>query len=81
MALRFIGIDPNTGGNNCPSVWIDNSDGSIVIQGWEVTDPAELAEVSARSPILAHEKIVRLPRRMVPFLLEACGDELTDDIR
>lgn len=34
MALRFVGIDPNTGDSNCPSVWVDDRDGSIVIQGW-----------------------------------------------
>lgn len=81
MALRFVGIDPNTGGNNCPSVWVDDKDGSIVIQGWEVTDSAELAQVAARSPIPDHEKVVRIPRRMASMLMEACNAEAPHDVR
>ncbi|TKA11913.1 hypothetical protein FCI23_08810 [Actinacidiphila oryziradicis] len=78
MALRFIGIDPNTNGGNCPSVWIDEASGDLVFQGWEVTDHATLAEVGARSPIAEHERIVRLPARMRAIILEACGDGAAD---
>lgn len=81
MALRFIGIDPDTNGDNCPSVWVDDTDGSIVIQGWEVTDSAELAQVATRSPIPDHEKVVRIPRRMASLLMEACGAEAASDVR
>lgn len=73
MALRFIGIDPNTNGGNCPSVWIDETTGDLLFQGWEVTDQAILAEVADKSPIAAHEKIVRLPARMRSMIQEACG--------
>lgn len=73
MALRFIGIDPETDGNNCPSVWVDDKDGSIVIQGQEVTDPVELAEIAARSPIASNEKIIRVPERVRRILMEACS--------
>ncbi|WP_113699372.1 hypothetical protein [Nonomuraea lactucae] len=78
MALRFIGIDPNTDGNNCPSVWVDESDGSIVIQGWEVTGPEDLAQVAARSPIPDNEKVVRVPRRTAKLLMEACDGAAHD---
>ncbi|WP_084772229.1 hypothetical protein [Nonomuraea candida] len=78
MALRFIGIDPNTDGNNCPSVWVDESDGSIVIQGWEVTGQEDLAQVAARSPIPDNEKVVRVPGRMAKLLMEACGGAAHD---
>ncbi|MET8049106.1 MULTISPECIES: hypothetical protein [unclassified Streptosporangium] len=78
MALRFIGIDPGSEHGGCPSVWVDGTDGSFVIQGWEVDDPAELAEVEARSPIARNEKIVRIPARMRDLLMEACGDGGTD---
>ncbi|MEV4896012.1 hypothetical protein AB0K48_42275 [Nonomuraea sp. NPDC055795] len=74
MALRFVGIDPDTPGGNCPSVWVDEEDGSIVLQGWEVTDPAEREQVAARSPILDHERIIRIPARMRHILLEAVSD-------
>ncbi|WP_113699268.1 hypothetical protein [Nonomuraea lactucae] len=81
MALRFVGIDPDTNGDNCPSIWVDDEDGSIVIQGWEVTDTTDLAQVAARSPIPDHEKVVRVPRRMASLLMEACHASTTDDVR
>ncbi|WP_433513796.1 hypothetical protein ACQP2T_61330 [Nonomuraea sp. CA-143628] len=74
MTLRFVGIDPETPGGNCPSVWVDEVDGSIVVQGWEVTDPEERAQIATRSPILDHERIVRIPARMRHILAEACSD-------
>jgi hypothetical protein len=77
MALVFIGIDPVTPGGNCPSVWIDDQTGDMVFQGWEETDEANRAAIASRSPILDHERIVRLPARMVPIVreaVEAAGD-------
>ncbi len=71
MALRFIGIDPNTNGGNCPSVWVDEDTGDIVVQGWEETDEGNRADIAAKSPILPHERIVRLPARMRHILREA----------
>lgn len=78
MALRFIGIAPNTNGGNCPSVWVDEESGDLLFQGWEVTETAILNEVAAQSPIAAHEKIVRLPARMRAIVLEACSDGASD---
>ena len=78
MALRFVGIDPETNGANCPSVWVDEGTGDFLIQGWEVTETAILGEVATRSPIAAHEKIVRLPARMRAILQEACDDGAAD---
>jgi hypothetical protein len=71
MALRFIGIDPDTPGGNCPSVWVDDQTGDLVFQGWEETDDANRAEIASRSPILVHERIVRLPARMRPVIRQA----------
>lgn len=31
MSLRFIGIDPNTGDGESPTVWVDQDRGEIVI--------------------------------------------------
>jgi hypothetical protein len=64
VALRFIGIDPDTPGGNCPSVWVDERTGDIVVQGWEEADADNRAQIAAKSPILDHERIVRLPARM-----------------
>ncbi|WP_214413781.1 hypothetical protein [Sphaerisporangium fuscum] len=72
MALRFVGIDTGSEHGGCPSVWVDETDGSLVIQGIVVDDPAEVAEVVARSPLAPNEMIVRLPARMRGYLMEAC---------
>jgi hypothetical protein len=78
MALRFIGIDPDTASGNCPSVWVDEVSGDLLFQGWEVTDQTTLDEVAAVSPIAAHEKIVRLPARMRTIIQEASSDGAAD---
>jgi hypothetical protein len=71
MALRFIGIDPNTGGDNCPAVFVDEETADLVFTGWTVTDPQMLGEVASHSPIAGHESVVRLPARMRAIILEA----------
>lgn len=71
MTLRFIGRDANCNGSNCPSVWVDQDTGDLVLQGWEVTDAAELSAIGAVAP---NEKIVRLPAGMRSLIQEACSD-------
>lgn len=75
MSLRFIGRDPNCNGSNCPAVWLDDETGDLVLQGWEVTDAAEL---SVLGPVGPNEKIVRLPAGMRSLIQEACSDGSTD---
>jgi hypothetical protein len=45
MSLRFIGIDGTSEHGGCPSVWVDDKDGSFVIQGIMVTDPTEVGRL------------------------------------
>jgi hypothetical protein len=71
MGLRFIGVDPNTNGDHCLAVFVDEDTADLVVTGWTVTDPQILAEVAGYSPIAAHESVVRLPARMKPIVLEA----------
>lgn len=71
MALRFVGIDPVTNGNNCPAVFVDEPTTDLVITGLKVTDPQTLADVATHSPVADHEAVVRVPARMRPILLEA----------
>ena len=77
MALRFIGVDPNTPNSGSPTVWVDDADGSVVIQGWKIDD-ATMADVAATGKkwetVPDHEDIVRLPARMIPILKDAIGD-------
>jgi hypothetical protein len=74
MELRFIGIDPETGTDNCPAVFVEEDSGDLVVQGWTVTDERMLAEVAARSPIAGNESVVRLPARMKAIIKEAVSD-------
>jgi hypothetical protein len=80
MALRFIGVDPNTPNTGSPTVWVDDADGSIVVQGWKITDEATMADVRATGPVPDHETVLRLPARMAPFLKEASGGSGTSDV-
>jgi hypothetical protein len=74
MQLVFIGIDPDTNGDNCPAVFVDADTGDLLLQGWTVTDPQVLADVARHSPIADHESVVRLPARMKATILEAIND-------
>ena len=80
MALRFIGKDPGSPVNDSPTVWLDEDDGSIVLQGWKITDEATLAQVTAKGPVPDHETVLRLPSRMAPFLREVCGSDGTGGV-
>ncbi|MET9495879.1 hypothetical protein [Streptomyces sp. NPDC006552] len=77
MELRFIGIDPNTGTSESPTVWVDEERGEIVIQGWKPTPELEAAAAAFTLPghavgIPDNEAVVRVPARMATMLREAC---------
>ncbi|MGW0913260.1 hypothetical protein ACWD1Z_16150 [Streptomyces sp. NPDC002784] len=77
MPLRFIGIDPNTGDHESPTIWVDQEKQELVLQGWKA-DPALEAECAAfelpghARGIPESEAVVRIPARMVPMIREAC---------
>ncbi|HEU4421903.1 MAG TPA: hypothetical protein VFR67_05100 [Pilimelia sp.] len=75
MSLRLIGKDPESPNNGSPTVWVDEEDDSIVIQGWKITDESTLAAIGT---VPDHETVLRLPRRMAPFLLEVCSGDVGD---
>jgi hypothetical protein len=77
MSLRFIGVDPDSPNNGSPTVWLDDADGSIVIQGWKITDERTMSEITAAKAVPDHETVVRMPARMASFLMEACGGGTT----
>ncbi|MFD4576287.1 hypothetical protein ACFWNK_09150 [Streptomyces sp. NPDC058417] len=77
MSLRFIGIDPNTGQGESPTVWVDEAAQELVIQGWKPDAVTEKECARFEVPghavgIPSHEAVVRVPARMVPILREAC---------
>ncbi|HXP20911.1 MAG TPA: hypothetical protein VN840_14810 [Streptosporangiaceae bacterium] len=68
-------MDAESPNNGSPAVWVDDEDGSIVVQGWRITSAMTLAQIAVRGPIPDHETVLRLPVRMAPFLVEACRVE------
>ncbi|AUY51404.1 hypothetical protein [Streptomyces sp. CB01881] len=80
MSVRFVGIDPNTGTANSPTVWVDDADGTIMIQGFTASE-SQIAQVleaghgpGHENTIPAHEAVIHIPARMVPILRKACDD-------
>jgi hypothetical protein len=77
MSLLFIGIDPNTGDHESPTVWADLDKKELVLQGWK--PDAELEAECAALELPGHgvgipdnEAVVRIPARMVHLIREAC---------
>jgi hypothetical protein len=71
MALQFVGKDPESDTNNCPSVSVDEETGDFLLCGWTVTDLETLAAIAAHAAIAEHESVIRIPARMRTILLEA----------
>ena len=77
MALIVIDVDPDTGNDHSPTVWVDPDTADIVIQGWEADAALLSAVADAPAPnhvpgVPAGEAVVRIPARMVPALRRAC---------
>jgi hypothetical protein len=77
MSLIILGKDPESPDGYSPTVCYDKTDDSYVLQGYKVTDPAVLAELS----IPEHETVIRFPRRMMQFFPEVTGGEPRRDVR
>ncbi|WP_331721088.1 hypothetical protein [Streptomyces sp. NBC_00454] len=75
MAVEFVGIDPDTDRDHCPTVWADAEAQEILFQGWLPT-PGTRTECEESSPangsVPESEAIVRIPARMISMIREAC---------
>ncbi|MEU9464018.1 hypothetical protein [Streptomyces sp. NPDC048312] len=74
MALLFFGTNPNSGGGNCPAVWVDTDTKEareLVLQG-KVADARTRAACSHDSPPAEDEGVIRIPVRMVDQIRKAC---------
>lgn len=60
MQLRFIGTTSENG--NCPTLYEDLDTGDIVVQGYTVTDPDDIAQLR---DVLDSESFVRVPRELL----------------
>ncbi|QKW24537.1 hypothetical protein HUT16_28635 [Kitasatospora sp. NA04385] len=80
MTVRFVGIDPNTGTANSPTVWVDDDNGDIVLQGYTANEELITQVLAAGhgadhdNVIPAHETVIHIPARMAPLLRKACDD-------
>jgi hypothetical protein len=84
MALEFVGIDPDTDRDHCPTVWADPEAQEILLQGWK-PDAITQAQCEATSPangsVPETEAIIRIPARMIPMIREACDAVERADVR
>ncbi|MGI5398706.1 hypothetical protein ACQEVG_04450 [Streptomyces sp. CA-135486] len=86
MALVFIGIDPNTGDKQSPTVWVDEEKQELIFQGWKPSLELEAECAATEIPrhakgIPDHEAVIRIPARMVHMIREACDAVERSDIR
>jgi hypothetical protein len=72
MTLRLLGTDPESPSGGSPTLYYDEDDDTYVVQGWKITDPATLAQIT----IPDHETVIRFPRRMMQFFPEVNGDDV-----
>ncbi|MFF7633543.1 hypothetical protein ACFZB9_10380 [Kitasatospora sp. NPDC008050] len=71
MSLRFIAKDPDSPDGDSPTVWVDEENNDLVIQGWKADDDTE-AECRTVGNIPDHEAVVRVPARLAQAIREAC---------
>ncbi|OCC09039.1 hypothetical protein [Streptomyces sp. PTY087I2] len=75
MSVEFVGIDPDTDRDHCPTVWADAENQEVLFQGWK-PDAETHARCEATSPangsVPDTEAIIRIPARMIPMIREAC---------
>lgn len=86
MALRFIGIDPNTGTGESPTVWVDQKKGEFVFQGWRADSELQAECAAFEAPghavgVPDGEAVIRIPARMVAMIREACDVLDRSDVR
>ncbi|MEE1811812.1 hypothetical protein [Streptomyces sp. BE133] len=74
MALLFFGTDPNSGGGNCPAVWVDTNttEGPELLLQGKTADAATRSACSQDSPPADDETVIRIPVRMVSQIRKAC---------
>lgn len=77
MPLLFIGIDPDTGKTNSPTIWVDQKEKELVLQGLKPGAALEAECAGFHVPghavgIPEDEAVIRIPARLVPMIREAC---------
>ncbi|MCT9010014.1 hypothetical protein [Streptomyces rhizosphaerihabitans] len=60
LQLRMLGTTSDDG--KCPTLYEDVASGDIVVQGYTVTDPEDVAQLAN---VLEGESFVRIPRELL----------------
>lgn len=81
MTIRFYGGDPETDGNHCPSVSVEEESGDFLFVGTTVTAGHTLEEIALHSPIAGHESAIRVPGRMARIIAEAVNGRAGSAVR
>ena len=74
MTLRFLAIDPDTNGENCPALFLEEETGDLLFQGGRHRSCGP-GRVGTHSPLGETESLVRLPARMRAIILEALNGQ------
>ncbi|WP_405798094.1 hypothetical protein [Streptomyces sp. NBC_01506] len=74
MALRKLGVDPESPNGGSPTVYLDDAKENYLVQGWKVLDKERLTQMD----IPGQETVVEIPRRMAQFFLEVKSGKDTD---
>ncbi|WP_425832541.1 hypothetical protein [Streptomyces fractus] len=83
MTIHFVGIDPETDEDGCPTVWVDTDAEDLLIQSYQADSKTSAtcdALSPARAPIPPGETVIRIPKRMISIIRKAC-DELDPGVR
>ncbi|MFE7545566.1 hypothetical protein [Streptomyces platensis] len=74
MALKFLGIWPNTPDDGSPTIWVEEGTGDLIIQSWKADEETirqaqEIGSVPDHSTdVPDHEAMIRLPANMLQFI-------------
>lgn len=84
MALRFLGIIPNTGKDDSPTMWLHEDSGDLLILSYrateeEVKECQKIGSIPGHSTeIPDHETMIRLPKVMLQYIPRPDGDAADD---
>ncbi|GAA3443274.1 hypothetical protein [Planomonospora venezuelensis] len=74
MRVTFLGKDPGSEKDECPSLY-DTDRGTYLVQGWKVSDPAVLAQLD----LAFGETCVEVPRPLMSRLANSVQLDAPDD--
>jgi hypothetical protein len=69
--IHFVGGDPESGGSECPAVFVNPETGDFLVRGKTITDPAVITELNQHIGRAEDESDVWLPARLAPAIREA----------